>query len=287
MSSTTVPQVSGEAFRLVLETVLDLFQRELARNPRSVITDEKAAEIGGMAPALAALRLINQRTGRWFAGEVHFVESPPQEALFSVMRRMDHPNLQDFEPSPEPEDRSNVVAAKRKYNGRTQAYTSVPHKRRRLVEQPEEDATVRAPPISGRYYCFFRGCPRHYGSSKDRLRHTNEHWAGRFRCLNCGEAWTRGDLLGRHLRSTKTCRDYAARFWPELVRADGTITIAGPRFEDAANQWRQHPEDLVCPHKYDPMHDGVVALKAGPSGSPSALESPGDDAVCDSVRFSW
>lgn len=114
------------------------------------------------------------------------------------------------------------------------------------------------------YPCLYRGCGLAFPSPKDRGRHMDRHFEGRFECLRCNKRYARLDALKRHCSGQFRARPpYGVTLRP----VTGSVACAGgfeanDWVELSASRWLK-PEyvlHLRLPDPSDPLHSQISEL---------------------------
>ncbi|KAI0789072.1 hypothetical protein BC629DRAFT_478068 [Irpex lacteus] len=118
------------------------------------------------------------------------------------------------------------------------------------------------------YPCLFHDCQQAFPSPKDRGRHMDKHFEGRFECLRCHKKYARLDALKRHsseqFRPKSMPVDAGASAKPYNVAAVSCIGGFELRewVELSGSRWLkpEHVLELRLPDPTDPLYDTLSRL---------------------------
>lgn len=124
----------------------------------------------------------------------------------------------------------------------------------------------RVPRIVRRpYVCFYKNCTDAFPSPKDRGRHMDKHFEGRFECLRCRKKYARLDALKRHcserFRPKRLVYDSVSRSYVPAASCTGAYE-AGQWVELSESLWLmpEHAMNLRLPDTQDPLYAQVSRL---------------------------
>ncbi|KAI0083453.1 hypothetical protein BDY19DRAFT_998559 [Irpex rosettiformis] len=114
------------------------------------------------------------------------------------------------------------------------------------------------------YQCLYHDCQQAFPSPKDRGRHMDKHFEGRFECLRCHKKYARLDALKRHSSEQfrpKTGDGLNARPYNVTVSCVGGFE-AREWVELSGSRWLkpEHVLDLRLPEPHDPLYATISRL---------------------------
>ncbi|KAI0348040.1 hypothetical protein BDW22DRAFT_1424272 [Trametopsis cervina] len=126
-------------------------------------------------------------------------------------------------------------------------------------------------PRRRRLQCLYKECNTRWKSPKDRVRHMDGHFPGRWLCLRCKETYVRLDTLKKH------CSSQLGKARPPCV--GGYETGEWVTLDESRWMTPQFVLQLRVPDASDPLHDEIKALMkeardAGCSSSPESEPEP-------------
>ncbi|KAI0696609.1 hypothetical protein BC835DRAFT_1305550 [Cytidiella melzeri] len=114
------------------------------------------------------------------------------------------------------------------------------------------------------YACLYRDCKQAFPSPKDRGRHMDKHFEGRFECLRCHKKYARLDALKRH-----SSEQFRPRLAEELNARSYNVSTgcvggyeAKEWVELSGSRWLKHEfvVHLRVPEPHDPLHSEISRL---------------------------
>lgn len=137
----------------------------------------------------------------------------------------------------------------RYYNYQSPSPVVVEEKPRRVIRRP--------------YPCLYKDCTLAFPSPKDRGRHMDKHFEGRFECMRCHKRYARVDALKRHCSEMFKSRksEASARSYAPTASCVGAFEAKEWK-EVSESLWLKHEHvlNLRLPDPQDPLYSQISRL---------------------------